>query len=214
MNYKFLATWALFICMGTSVKANGPPKVTEQPQVASSSLRVGYVDMVYILASYGEAKKNTSEIHIFHNQLDNQLQAKFKEYQAAVNTLQQQGDTLTEAQKKQKYMEAYNLEVAVRELEEQKNAKMAEKYKTLMQPLHDKIQAVIQEIATEYAYDFVLNKNTDAGPVVFFAREAFNLSQLVLIKLNKMAPKEAQPPAVGLKAQAPTKVAKPSVKKK
>ncbi|AXI24558.1 Outer membrane protein (OmpH-like) [Cardinium endosymbiont of Sogatella furcifera] len=214
MNYKFLATWALLICMGTNVKADGSPKVIEQPQVVSSSLKLGYVDMSSILDNLTEAQKNECEIKSFQKQLDKQIQEKYAEFQKAVATFQEQVNTLTEAQKKQKYTEVYNLEAAVHELQDQRPAKMAEKCKVVMQPLYDKIQAVIEEIKTEHAYHFVFSKHTDAGPVVLAAGKEYNLTPLVLKKLEKMAPKEAQPPVVGLKAQPPAKVAKPSVKKK
>lgn len=65
-----------------------------------------------------------------------------------------------------------------------------------MQPLHAKMQEVIHKLAVEHVYTFVLNKNKDAGPVVLFAQKTFNISDLVLEKLQAMALKEAQPPVV------------------
>lgn len=215
MNYRFLSTLALVICMYTGAKANNALKAMEKPQVAPSSLKIGYVDLGYILDNLPEAKKNSAEIQSFEKQLNNQIKTKCDEYQAKAEAFQQQVDTFTEAQKKQKYMECYELELAVRKLDEQKPTKMAEKYQTVMQPLHDKIQEVINKIAEEHAYTFVLNKSTDAGPVVFFVQKSWDLSGLVLEKLKAMAPKEMQPPVVGSKAQLPAKAAltKP-VKKK
>lgn len=212
MNYRFLSTWALVACMYTGVKANNPSKVVAKPQISLPSLKIGYVDVGYVLEHLPEAKKNSSEIQSFQKQLDNQIQTKFKEYQEKADAFQQQVDTLTEAQKKQKYMECHKLELTIRELEEQRHAKMAEKYKAVMQPLHDRMQEVINNIAAEQAYTFVLNKNTDAGPVVLFAQKSFDLSGLVLEKLKAMAPKEAQPPVVGPKAQVPAKPSTSSAK--
>lgn len=171
----------------------------------ASSLKIGYVDVGYVLENLPEAKKYSAEIRSFQRQLDNQIQTKFKEYQEKADSFQQQLDTFTEAQKKQKYMEFYKLELAVRELEEQNNAKMAEKYKAVMQPHHDKMQEVIAKIVVQHVYTFVLNKNTDAGPVVFFAQRSFDLSELVLEKLKAMVPKTMQPPVIGAKSQLPTK---------
>lgn len=213
MNYKFLSTLALVVCMYSGVKAENLPNVTEKPQVALSSLKIGYVDVMFILGNLPEAQKNSAEIQSFQKQLENQIRAKLKELQDKFEAFQQQHDTFTEAQKQQKYNECQKLESAVRALEEARPGKMAEKYKELMQPLHEKMQKVINEIATEQAYTFILNKITDAGPVVLFGQKEFDISELVLAKLKAMAPKEIQPPVVGSKAQPKASSTK-SVKKK
>ncbi|WP_250238556.1 OmpH family outer membrane protein [Cardinium endosymbiont of Oedothorax gibbosus] len=188
----------------------------EKPQVTPSSLKIGYVDVGYILDNLPEAKKNSTEIQSFEKQLNNQIKTKFDEYQVKTEAFQQQVDTLTEAQKKQKIIEIQDLGRVIQGLEDRKPAQMAEKYKAVMQPLHDKMQEVIKEVAEKHAYTFVLNKNTDAGPVVLFAQKSLDLSELVLEKLKAMAPKEVQPPLVGSKAPFPAKAAptKKSVKNK
>lgn len=84
----------------------------------------------------------------------------------------------------------------------------------LCQPLHDKMQEVIAKIAVQHVYTFVLNRNTDAGPVVFSAQQSFDLSELVLEKLKAMAPKTMQPPVIGAKSQLPTTSPIKPVKKK
>ncbi len=231
MNYRFLSTLALVCSMYTGVKAVDPtgtiakPQVAipsqtrtiTKPQVATPSQKIGYVDLDYIFGNLPEAKKNNAELQSYQKQLDNQIQSKYKEFQEKVEALRQEEDRLTEAQKKQKFTELQNMEFAVHELNQAKPDKMQAKYRDLIQPIHDKTQAVISEIATQHAYDLVLNKNTAAGPVVFFCKNQFNISDLVLEKLKAMVPKEETPPVVGSKAQmapkAPSKTAKPVNKK-
>ncbi|WP_243018142.1 MULTISPECIES: OmpH family outer membrane protein [Candidatus Cardinium] len=218
MNYRFLSALAFVFSMYTGVKAQHSSNTMEKLQQAAPSLKIGYVDMVFILENLPEARKSTAEIQSFQKQLENQMQTKAKEYQQKAETFQQQQDTFTEAQKKQKIIEMSKLESELRALQEQHYPKMQDKYKTVMQPLHDKIQTVIYKIAQEHAYTFVFNKNTEVGPVLLFAEQSFDLSELVLEKLKAVVSKETQPPVVGSKAQIPaakvsTHPAKP-VKKK
>ncbi|WP_419241051.1 OmpH family outer membrane protein [Cardinium endosymbiont of Nabis limbatus] len=202
MNYKFLSALALVLSMYTGVKADAPSKAMERLQAAPSALKIACVDVGYILSILPEAKKNNAEIQSFQKQLDNQIQTKIKEGQEKADAFHQQLDSLTEAQKKQKVLEFQKLELAIRELEEQKHAKMAEKYKTLMQPIYDKMHEVINKIAVEHAYVFVLSKNTEVGPVVLFAHKSVDISEMVLEALKAVAPKAPQPPVVGPKAQS------------
>ncbi|WP_342265555.1 OmpH family outer membrane protein [Cardinium endosymbiont of Philonthus spinipes] len=215
MNYRLLSTLAFVASMYTVAQANHPSKVIEQPQVAPSRLAVAYVDVAYVLENLPEAKKNRTEIQSFEVQLTNQIQTKFKEYQEKVEVYREQVNTLSEVQRKQKEIELQNLGRAIQELEEQRPAKMTEKYKTVMQPLHDKMQEVINKIKAEQKYNLILNKSTDVGPVVLAADESFNISDLVLAQLKAMEPKAPQQPVIGPKDQpkAKTVPAKPGKKK-
>ena len=207
MNYKFLSAFALVCSMYTDIKANQQPQAQVAPaQVAPAGLKIGFVDFGYVLGMLSETKKNNLEIRSFQKQLDNQIQTKVKEYQGKIELFQQQLDTLTNDLKKQKGMELQKLEMEIRGLEEEKPGKMAAKYREVMQPLHDKMQEVIDKIAAKHNYDFVFNKNTDAGPVILFGKKAFDLSDLVLERLKEMAPKVAAvPPIVGAQQAKPGK---------
>ncbi len=156
---------------------------------------------------------------MFWKILENEIQAKYKEYQEKAAAAQQQLDTLTEAQKKQKSMEFSKLQATIEELESQRYVKMERKFKEVMKPLHDRIQEVIEGLAAKHNYTFVLNKTTETGPVLLFATKEFDLSALVVETLKAAEVKqESQAPVVGQKKQAPAqgskKPVKPTPKKK
>jgi outer membrane protein len=205
MNYKFLSALTLAACMYTSVKAN-TTVVVKQPEATKSVLKIGYVDVGYILENLPEAKKLSAEIQSFQKQLENEIQAKYKEYQEKMETAQQQLDTLTEAQKKQKTIEFSKLQASIEELESQRYPKMEQRYKEVMKPLHDCVQEVIAKIAEEHNYTFVLNKNSETGPILLFAASAFDLSELVVEKLkSEVVKKEVKTPVIGPKNNVTTK---------
>ncbi|ROT47656.1 OmpH family outer membrane protein [Candidatus Cardinium hertigii] len=220
MNYKFLSALTLAVCMYTGVKAD-PNKtiiVNEAAKTAESVLKIGYVDVSYIFENLPEFKKSHANLQSFRHQLENQLQTKFKEYQEKTESAQQQYDTLTEAQKKQKSAEISKLQFAIQKLEQEQYSKFEEKQLELMKPLHDRLQEVINKIAEEYNYTFILNKKIDIAPIVYFAQKTFDISELVLERLKAMAPEEIKPPVIGPKnnadAKVPAKVpaAKPAAK--
>lgn len=206
MNYKFLATFGLVVCMHTSVKAD-LSKVTEKSEATASNLKIGYVDVAHIFDNLPEAKKNTADFEVFQKQLEHQTQAKAKEFQEKYAVLQEQAHMLTEDQKKQKVSELNKLEKAFKELQEQQYIKIQEKHKMLIQPLYNKMQEVVTKIAAEHKYTFVFNKNAETSPILFFGDASFDLSGLVLEQLKAMAPKEAEVPVIGSKPQPSAKKA-------
>ncbi|WP_339044063.1 OmpH family outer membrane protein [Cardinium endosymbiont of Tipula unca] len=217
MNYKFLYALALTVCAYTGTKADDSTAVTKLPETTQSALKIGYVDLIYVLDNLPEAKKNNAEIQSFQKQLENQVQAKYKKYQEKAEAAQQQMDTLTEAQKKQKYSELSKLQSVIQELDEQRYAKMERKYKEVMAPLQSRVQEVINKISEEHHYSMVFNKITDVGPIVLFAQKALDISDLIVEELKKEAPKEVAPPVVGPQKQAPSQGSakkQPSEKKK
>ncbi|TSJ81218.1 MAG: OmpH family outer membrane protein [Candidatus Cardinium sp.] len=220
MNYKFLSAFALVFSMYIDIKADQRPQATVQPQaataqVAPAGLKIGFVDVGYILGMLPEAKKNSIEIQSFQKQLDNQIQTKINLFKEKADAFHQQLATLTDAQKMQKTKELQGLEIEINELHQQKEVKMQEKYRTVMQPLHDKMQEVVNKIAAEHKYTFIFNKNTDAGPVILFGQKEFDISDLVLEKLKEMTPKALPIPVVGSQQPSAKKSApaKPGKKK-
>ncbi|HLP34678.1 MAG TPA: OmpH family outer membrane protein [Amoebophilaceae bacterium] len=222
MNYKFLSALTLVACIYTGAKADttvveqAASKVTKK---MDASFKLGYVDIAYVLENLPEAKKRHAEVQSFQKQIENEIQAKYKEYQEKAEAAQQQLDTLTEAQKKQKSMEFNKLQATIEELESQRYVKMERKFKEVMKPLHDRIQEVIEGLAAKHNYTFVLNKTTETGPVLLFATKEFDLSALVVETLKAAEVKqESQAPVVGQKKQAPAqgskKPVKPTPKKK
>ncbi|MGI2298524.1 OmpH family outer membrane protein [Candidatus Cardinium hertigii] len=211
MNYRFLFAWVLMASMYTSVKAN-PPKEGDQSKVVPSGLKIGYVDVAYIFGQLPEAIKNGEEFQTFQEQLKNQIQLKGSELERKISDYQKQVDTFTEVQQKQKQAELNALHQSFRALEQQMPAEIEKKYKAVIQPIHHKIKQVIDKIAKEQSYAFVLAKDTEAGPIVLFAQPALDLSGLVLEQLKAMAPKEMEPPVVGPKAQTPAQPSTRSAK--
>ncbi|MBX9889763.1 MAG: OmpH family outer membrane protein [Amoebophilaceae bacterium] len=222
MNYKFLTVLTVAASMYMGVKADTPAlskqlDLVKQPETTSAILKIGYVNLGYLLENLPEAKKRSAEIQSFQKQLDNEINVKVDEYKTKMEAAQQQLDTLTEFQKKQKSIELSKLQSIIEELESQKYGKIEQRYREIMKPLYDAIQEVVNQIAKEKQYTFVFSKNTETGPVLMFAESAFDLSEAVLEKIKLEEKKEVVPPVVGPKskpvAKTPTKETKKAVEK-
>jgi len=202
MSYKFLTTLTIVagLSLTNNVLANQTPSPTKSQQ-NQTSLKIGYVSLGYLAAHLPEAQKREAEMQSFAKQLINEIQEKSKDLQSKVSAAEQQLDTLTEAQKKQKQMEFNKLNLAIEELDSQRGPKIEQKYREVMKPLQDRIQEVIAKIAEEHGYTFIFNKDIDNGlpPTVLFAKPELNISDLVLEKLKQEVISLPEPPALGPK---------------
>ncbi|MDD9139448.1 MAG: OmpH family outer membrane protein [Candidatus Cardinium sp.] len=206
MNYKFLSFLVLIICMRTSVKADVAPEAAPK---AAAVLKIGYVDVGYVLEQLPEAKKRGMDLTSFEKQMENQVKSKHKEFQEKMASFQEEKDKLTQAQQNQRHAELAKLQEAVQELYMTASHKMQQKHHELMEPLHARMREVIRKVAEEGSYTFVFSKEASGikESVLLFAQKSFDLSDLVLERLKKEAPLvvEAKPPVVG--ARKDTKAA-------
>lgn len=211
MNAKLFTTLTLMagLYFTNHVFADKTAEVT-QAHSSHAALKIGYVNLGYILANLPEAQKREAEMQSFAKQLVNEIQDKSKELQGIVETAQQQLDTLTEAQKKQKQIEINKRQLAIEELDHQRGTKMDQKYREVMKPLQDRIQEVIGTIAEEKGYTLIFNKDIDTGwlPTLLFAKAEFNISEVVLEKLKLEVFKSMEKPVLGPKQNSKKEVAK------
>jgi len=159
----------------------------EMPAVAStqaSPFKLGYADVDYILSLLPEAKKVKSEYASFEKQLVNQLETKGREYQQKLQALQQGYETMTEEVRNKKQLELQQLGKSFEQMQQEGQKKLAAKYADLVSPLYTKIQSIVEIVAKKYGYTFIINTNTGGAPLLLYATEEHNISELVLKQLG------------------------------
>lgn len=153
---------------------------------AQAQLKVGYTNMDYLLTQVPEHKQIESELKTYQSQLENQLQAKYKEFQTKADDYKNTVANMSEIIKQDKEKELQNMQTSIQEFEKNADASLQKKRQTLLAPVIEKIQKTIKDVAKENGYTYVFN--TDAGyqttPIILSAPEEDNISNLVLKKMG------------------------------
>ncbi|MEM9416925.1 MAG: OmpH family outer membrane protein [Bacteroidota bacterium] len=173
----FLALTLVTLLFGPEAQA-----VSADKQVLP--LKIGYTNVEYIFDLLPERKKIESEYASFEKQLGNQMQTKYGEFQQKLKAFQQGQETMKEAVRNKKQLELQQLNRSLEQLQVESQEKLAKKRASLFNPLYEKIQSKIKEVAKENSYTHVFSANPGGIPVLLYASEEHDISKLVLKKLG------------------------------
>src|SRR5882762_4851352 len=113
----------------------------------SPSQKIGHADWDYIFAQMPEAKQIENELNTHRTQLDNQLKAKYSEYQAKVNAYQGLPATTPDAIKKDKETELQQLQESIQKFQTHAQTSLQKKQTDLMAPVFAKVAKAIEAVA-------------------------------------------------------------------
>ncbi len=167
--------FALFCSLISTVNAQ-----TEHPVQ-----KIGYAESDYILSQLPEAKKIESELKTHGSQLENQMKAKYEDYQAKLKAFQGLPVTTPDAIKTDKERELAALQENMQKFQQDAQSSYQKKQTDLMDPIYKKIGKAIEEVARENGYTFIINPQlANGGDILLFNDEKYNISDLVLKKLG------------------------------
>jgi len=153
----------------------------------AQKFKVGYVHSNKILATFKDAVDVQKKV----DEIDRQFQAEGKEMQENLKMLQEQYESqsllLSDAKKREKEQEIQNLIMKLQNFQQEKyNPQTGEIYKKqaeLLQPVYDKINAVIKKIGEDDNYDLILD--TASGNILHVSSAVTDLTDRILEELNK-----------------------------
>ena len=158
---------------------------------AQQAIRVGYVDMDYILENIPEYQEASA-------QLDSKVQKWKAEIEAELNRIESMKETLENerALLTNELIEEREEEIA---FEEQKvydyqqkrfgpSGDMMTQKLQLVKPIQDQVFIAVQEIAESRNYDLIFDKSADA--VTLFASESLDVSDQVLRSITRASNRE------------------------
>ncbi len=143
--------------------------------------RVGYVDSNAVLAEYAPAQEARTQLETAQQDATSELQLLESGLQTAIGEFQQQAMSMTPEARQGREAEISNQQQALirrrGELEVQFQQRQAE----LLQPVMDRITAVIEEVRVEGNYAIILDR---ASQVILAADPALDLTQEVVTRLQ------------------------------
>ena len=148
---------------------------------AQKSLRIGYVDMDYILENLNDYKTANEEYEIRLNKWKKEISQREGEIENKLKELEIQKPLLTETLYND-FKEEIEFEKEQLELYRQKrfgpNGDWVAQEKILIQPIQDEVLAAVQLIAERNKFDYVYDKSS--AIVTLYSEKKYDISELVL----------------------------------
>src|SRR5882672_8053309 len=147
--------------------------------------KIGYADWEYIFGQLPDYKQIDNELKTHGAQLENQLKAKYTEYQTKLTAYNGMPATTPEAIKKDKEAELAQLQESIQKFQQDAQTSLGKKQSDLMAPVYVKVGKAIEEVAKENSYTFIINPQMPGGgDVLLYSDDKYNISDLVLSKLG------------------------------
>jgi len=145
--------------------------------------KFGYINSQQLMQEIPEVKEANANIETFKTQLQRKGQDKVKALQAKYQALQQKQER-GEIAPKQLEEEAAKLkqeETDLLKFEQESQNKILKKSEDLLQPLMDKINVALKEVAAEQNYSYIFDYSSG---FVLFAEDSADVSHLIKAKLG------------------------------
>ncbi len=159
--------FALLFCCAASLNAQ--------------TARVGYVNSQAILGEYGPAQEARQQLETAAQDADRELQLLNSGLQAAFAEYQQQQMSMTLEARQNREQELANQQQAMQRRTQELELQLQQRQQELLQPINDRIGAIIEEIRVEGNYAIILDA---ASAVIVAADPALDLTQDVLTRLQ------------------------------
>ena len=148
---------------------------------AQKELRVGYINMEYILSNIEDFEVANKEFEYKIDQWKKEISKKESEIKTKREELEFEKDLIPN----QIYMKrSKEIDYDFRELENYKNKRFGPEgdwliqEKILIQPIQDEVLAIVQQIAEKNKFDFIFDKSS--AVIMLYSEKKYDISELVL----------------------------------
>ncbi len=150
---------------------------------SSTAQKYGYVNSAELLANLPEVKKADASLNTLQTQMQNKGQEMVKELQAKYEKLAQQEKqgVLSPKQLQEEAAKLREQEQKIASYEQEMVQTIGKKREELLQPILDKVNNVINEVAKTNGYAMVLDSSTG---VILYAEEEDDITAMVKSKLG------------------------------
>ncbi|MCS7077198.1 MAG: OmpH family outer membrane protein [Bacteroidia bacterium] len=177
MNKSILAAIVIFTVSVLSVVA--------QPL---KPLKIGYTNVDYIVSLLPEAKKVEEDLVKYKQELEAAFKAKYDAYENALKAYSDgvKAGTISGPTKLQKEKDLLTMQEELGRLEKSSESQLAQKQQALLQPILDKVDKAIKEVAQENGYTYIFNSDAGAGttPILLHGPDDGNITDLLKKKLG------------------------------
>ncbi len=148
---------------------------------AQKELRIGYINMEYILSNIEDFEVANKEFEYKIDQWKKEISKKESEIKTKREELEFEKDLIPN----QIYMKrSKEIDYDFRELENYRNKRFGPEgdwliqEKILIQPIQDEVLAIVQQIAEKNKFDFIFDKSS--AVIMLYSEKKYDISELVL----------------------------------
>ena len=160
-NLKKFAALLLFVVVTASVNAQ--------------TLKFGHIDLQALIQVMPERAAAEAQFTKFQNELGDVYDELQKDYETKMTEFENLGADVSEVRRNEKVKDIQNLTQRIQDYQQNAQQQMNQKNTELMQPIYDKAQKAIEEVAKEQGMIYVFeansllyksNQSTDVLPMV------------------------------------------------
>lgn len=158
---------------------------------AQQTVRIGYVDMDYILQNVPEYQEATSQLDRNVQKWKSEIEKEEKRIESMRKDLENERALLTSELIEDREEDIRFEEQQLRDYQQKRfgpDGDLMRQKLQLVQPVQDQVFIAVQEIADNRAYDFIFDKSADV--VMLYASDRFDISDQVLRSINRASNRE------------------------
>lgn len=165
---------------------------------SNAQVKIGYTNVDVILGQLPETKTVEAELKTRKDQYDASYKQKVTDFQTKLQAYEKGAATMSDIIKADKEKELQTAQASIEEFQKSAQDDLQKKQNQLLAPILQKIQTGIDAVAKEAAYTHVFNIDAGQGttPILLYATEESNITNLVLKKLGVEPAKAPVVPAV------------------
>ena len=154
-------------------------------QVAEPCQKIGYANVQLIAQQLPETRQMEAELASLGGQLQNQLNARYADYNKKLRDFESPATVADEALQSKRRDELMRLEQDIRKFATDAEATFQKKQEDLMKPILSRISHSVDEVAHENHYDIIINTELPLGQrLILFGVKEYDISDLVLRKMG------------------------------
>lgn len=145
--------------------------------------KFGYVNSQLIIGDLSEVKEANANLETFGEQLQKKYQQMLQGLQTKYKDLErkQQEGLLSPKQLEEEAKKLKEEELQLAQFEQNSQQQIMQKQEQLLQPIMDRIQQAIKDVATENGYTYIFDQSMG---VLLYADESTDVSGMVKAKLG------------------------------
>lgn len=162
--------------------------MTLQTLQAQRSIRIGYIDMDYILENVPEYQEASKQLDEKVNRWKGEIENKLGEVGEMKKQLDNERPLLTKELIEERYEEISFEEEQILDYQQKRfgpGGDLAIQKRQLIEPVQDQVFNAVQEISTNKKYDFVFDKSADV--VMLYSADRHDISDQVLRSITRSA---------------------------
>lgn len=153
---------------------------------AQRGVRIGYIDMDYILENVPEYNQASAELETKVQKWKVEIEAELKAVEEMRKNLNNERVLLTKELIEEKEEDITYKEKEILEYQQKRFGPKGDLYlqkRRLVQPVQDQVFVAVQEIAKTGKYDFIFDKTADL--VMLYSADRHDVSDKVLLRINR-----------------------------